>query len=313
MPIGAREEVRGTSGQDLSKINNNFMNIWKTLFGGIDYAEFSKGAKEKIQTQWIQVQGDGNFDRNYPYRIRFFVPPNVDEIKSTNINLICERYRMDSDITASGGGIAEGSVNLSIAGGGGYAGASGGFGSSTTTPVSRWYNTLDGKVTHTPPDGSIWVNAKNVNTNNRTDWITGTTVSGGSTLGVAKRFIGSNNGNIDYVDLFYFNHEHDVNIPNHSHSINISPHSHNGNASINIPNHTHSLNEGIRVSTQNASGVAVKLNGTSIAGMDSNANSTSNNINVPHLIKKGDWNIIEVSGNIGRINVYGTVEVVQKI
>ena len=96
-----RRDVRGTTGQDIEKINSNFMDIFDKVFGNINFSDADIKTRNKINTQWIPIQGEGNLDSSNPLYIRFFVPPNTTEVKSTNFNVMTEHYRMDSSITSS--------------------------------------------------------------------------------------------------------------------------------------------------------------------------------------------------------------------
>ena len=96
-----RQDVHGTSGQDILKINENFMNIFEKVFGDINYSDVDKELQKRINKQWIPVQGEGNLDSSNPLRIRFYIPPNTTKIVSSNFNLMAENYRMDSSITDS--------------------------------------------------------------------------------------------------------------------------------------------------------------------------------------------------------------------
>ena len=98
-----REEIRGNSPQDTMKINENFMSIFEKVFGDINFSDVDTSMQNKINTQWLPVQGEGNFDSNYPLYIRFFVSPNVKQLKSSSFNFMAERYRMDSGVTEGGG------------------------------------------------------------------------------------------------------------------------------------------------------------------------------------------------------------------
>ena len=96
-----RRDVRGTTGQDIEKINSNFMDIFDKVFGNINFSDADTKLKNKILTQWIPIQGEGNLDSSNPLYIRFFVPPNTRSVVSTNFNVITEHYRMDSSITST--------------------------------------------------------------------------------------------------------------------------------------------------------------------------------------------------------------------
>ena len=115
-----REQIHGTSGQDIMKINENFMSIFEKVFGDINFSDTDEALQKSILTQYIPFQGDGNLDKNYPLTIRFYVPPNVKKVNKASLNVFLENYRMDSDITQGGGGVAGGDVSLSVASGGGY-------------------------------------------------------------------------------------------------------------------------------------------------------------------------------------------------
>ena len=96
-----RRDVRGTTGQDIEKINSNFMDIFDKVFGNINFSDADTKMKNKILTQWIPIQGEGNLDSSNPLYIRFFVPPNTRTVASTNFNVMTEHYRMDSSITST--------------------------------------------------------------------------------------------------------------------------------------------------------------------------------------------------------------------
>lgn len=96
-----RRDVRGTTGQDIEKINSNFMDIFDKVFGNINFSDADTNMKNKILTQWIPIQGEGNLDSSNPLYIRFFVPPNTRTVVSTNFNVMTEHYRMDSSITST--------------------------------------------------------------------------------------------------------------------------------------------------------------------------------------------------------------------
>lgn len=359
MALNPREQITDTSPQSLNKLNNNFMTIWKTLFGGLDFSDTNNELKKKIQTQQIPVQGEGNFDKNFPLYIRFFVPNNTKSITSTSFNMICERYRMDSSVAMDGGGKVGVDINMSLASSntavasvssptvgvssvsdqtvGVTSVSSASTSASTTTPVSSWYRyDPDGTIyKYNPPFRPIWITqVGDLHASLKgTDYVTGTAYDGYDLLGVAVRFGSSNIGSVDYIDLNYLNHEHEVTIttPPHSHSISLSPHSHTialephthkielaphtheATASVDLPDHGHNLNEGIKVSSQNALNVKIKLNGTEIASMDSLANSTKNNIDVKDLVKIGEWNVLEcTTTTLARITIYGIIELIKQ-
>ena len=341
MALNPREQITDTSPQSLNKLNNNFMTIWKTLFGGLDFSDTNNELKKKIQTQQIPVQGEGNFDKNFPLYIRFFVPNNTKSITSTSFNMICERYRMDSSVAMDGGGKVGVDINMSLATAntavasvssptvGVTSVSSASTSASITTPVSSWYryhpggNKGDNKNPPLRPiqgtlSGDLYTSLT------ATDYATGTSVDGYDLLGVIVRSGPSNHGSVNYIDLNYLNHEHEVTITTqpHSHSISLSPHSHEielaphtheATASVDLPDHGHNLNEGIKVSTQEALNVEVKLNGTKIADLDSMSGSIKNNIDAKDLIKIGEWNILEcTTTSLARITIYGIIELIKQ-
>lgn len=319
MALNPRENINGVTPQDLNKINNNFMNVWKTLFGGLDFSDTNNKLKKKIQTQQIPVQGEGNFDKNFPLYIRFFVPSNTKEVTNTSFNMICERYRMDSSVAMDGGGVAGGKINLSLATATGASSSvsAGSYSKTVTTPVKKWYKyDISGyRDEEDPPQRPMWVSMSGNGTASLsgTDYVTGVSHEGYPLVGVVKRFCETNYGQVDYVDLCYFNHEHDVSvsIPPHSHTITVQPHTHSGTASIDLPDHKHDLNEGIKISSKDAQNVNLKINGVSFATMDSISGNIKNNIDIKDNIKIGEWNIIEcTTSNLARITIYGIIELV---
>ena len=340
MALNPREQITDTSPQSLNKLNNNFMTIWKTLFGGLDFSDTNNELKKKIQTQQIPVQGEGNFDKNFPLYIRFFVPNNTKSITSTSFNMICERYRMDSSVAMDGGGKVGVDINMSLASSnsavasvssptiGVSSVSSASTSASTTTPVSSWYRygSEGARESKNPPLRPIWVTqVGDLHASLKgTDYVTGTAYDGYDLLGVAVRFGPSNIGSVDYIDLNYLNHEHKVTITTqphshnislspHSHTIALEPHTHEATASVDLPDHEHNLNEGIKVSTQEALNVKVKLNGTKIADLDSMSGSIKNNIDAKDLIKIGEWNILEcTTTTLARITIYGIIELIKQ-
>lgn len=332
MALNAREQINGNSPQDLNKLNNNFMSVWKTLFGGLDFSDTNNNLKKKIQTQQIPVQGEGNFDKNFPLSIRFFVPSNTKSITSTSFNMICERYRMDSGVTSGGGGIVGGDISLSMSSANvgvasissptvGVSSISSASGSgSTTSLVSRWYPYSENglKGSYFRPGNRMLTKDVFLSLSRDGNMYYGD-VPGGHVLGALSPIYSEDK---ILMDLSALNHEHDVSIsiaPHshnismspHSHDITLQPHSHTGSANINIPDHNHSLNEGIQVSKQDAQGVNIKMNGTVIATMDSISANTKNNIDCKDLIKIGQWNTIEcTTSNLARLTIYGIIELV---
>ena len=282
-----REQIHGTSGQDIMKINENFMSIFEKVFGDINFSDTDEALQKSILTQYIPFQGEGNLDSKYPLTIRFYVPPNVKKIKNATVNVFLENYRMDSDITEGGGGVAGGSVSLSVASGGGYSNSL--SQGSSTSYVKKWGS---GGLEYTAP----------------TRFISTESTAGRITSSDGRvRFIYDTN----YVDLHSIQHSHEI--PSHSHSISIEPHTHSGSASVTIPNHHHSLKEGIRVSTTAPGTTTIAVNGTNVCSVSASKVS-ENDVDITSYIKVGEWNIIKVSTtNLARISVYGTIEAIMRL
>jgi hypothetical protein len=298
-----REEVRGTTGQDIMKINENFMNIFEKVFGDINFSDTDTALQNSILTQYIPFQGDGNLDKTYPLYVRFYVPPNIKTIKGATLNAFVENYRMDSDVTKGGGGVAGGSVNLSISGGGSCTGE--GYTASKTAYVTKW---------GTPPyeyeaptkyliDGNM---------NGNMSSLMGGFLQSTDKVGLASVILSGMHLNkaTPYADLKNFQHSHEL--PPISVSVSVPPHSHTGEASVTIPEHTHELKEGIRVSTTAPGTTNVYVNDNKVCSVSS-GNATANNIDISQYVKVGEWNIIKVdTTNLARISVYGTIEAIMK-
>lgn len=298
-----REEVRGTTGQDIMKINENFMNIFEKVFGDINFSDTDTALQNSILTQYIPFQGDGNLDKTYPLYVRFYVPPNIKTIKGATLNAFVENYRMDSDVTKGGGGVAGGSVNLSISGGGSCTGS--GYTASKTAYVTKW---------GTPPyeyeapkkyliDGNM---------NGNMSGLMGGFFQSTDKVGLASVILTGMHLNkaTPYADLKNFQHSHEL--PPISVSVSVPPHSHTGEASVTIPEHTHELKEGIRVSTTAPGTTNVYVNDNKVCSVSS-GNATANNIDISQYVKVGEWNIIKVdTTNLARISVYGTIEAIMK-
>ena len=298
-----REEVRGTTGQDIMKINENFMNIFEKVFGDINFSDTDTALQNSILTQYIPFQGDGNLDKTYPLYVRFYVPPNIKTIKGATLNAFVENYRMDSDVTKGGGGVAGGSVYLNISGGGKCTGE--GYTASRTAYVTKW---------GTPPyeyeapkkyliDGNM---------NGNMSSLMGGFLQSTDKVGLASVILSGMHLNkaTPYADLKNFQHSHEL--PPISVSVSVPPHSHTGEASVTIPDHTHELKEGIRVSTTAPGTTNVYVNDNKVCSVSS-GNATANNIDISQYVKVGEWNIIKVdTTNLARISVYGTIEAIMK-
>lgn len=309
-----REEIRGTSGQDIMKMNENFMNIFQKVFGDINFSDVDNLMKSAINTQWISFQGEGNLDSNYNYTVRFFVPPNVKEVKGASFNAILERYRMDSSVASHAGGVTDGAINLSVSGGGSCVGV--GQTAQTTSRVTGWggasvrvprvpFQTLD-SYHH----GDLNVSETGL------DYVYHYKQDVYGAVGVPIVQVAGNNPNIAQIndklllDLFHLQHTHEL--PPMAVSVSVPVHTHTGSAKVNIPSHEHKLNEGIKISTSNAGTTILNVNGTDVALLTP-SESIKNNIDITQHIKIGEWNTITATtSGLARISLYGTVEVVVK-
>lgn len=301
-----REQIHGTSGQDIMKINENFMSIFEKVFGDINFSDTDEALQKSILTQYIPFQGDGNLDKNYPLTIRFYVPPNVKKVNKASLNVFLENYRMDSDITEGGGGVAGGSVSLSVASGGGYSNS---LSQGTSTSYVRKWG-APGYEVQAPTD-YIYPNNMNMVNSNLGGFITSN--DNRTTYGAVVPSGKMNNSSVytNYVDLHSIQHSHEI--PAHSHSISIEPHTHSGSASVTIPSHHHSLKEGIRVSTTAPGTTTIAVNGTNVCSVSASKVS-ENDVDITSYIKVGEWNIIKVSTtNLARISVYGTIEAIMRL
>lgn len=276
MALNARENINGVTPQDLNKMNTNFMSIWKTLFGGLDFSDTNNELKKKIQTQQMPVQGESNFDMNFPAYIRFFVPTNTKEITSTSFNIICERYRMDSGVAMDGGSIIDAPIEMSLAsastgiasvssptvgvssvGGGGSTSASN---SELSTYVNYWGNWNPKE----PDDPSYDVIATvapykfysdtNETGNNAGDF----PISGYPPYGTAESDLANyphyfaavyeDDRARHWLDLATVQHKHIIpshkhTLPDHSHNVSLEPHTH----TIELEPHTHEASAKISI------------------------------------------------------------------
>lgn len=314
MANAMREQVNGTSPQDIMKINENFESMWYKLHGDVDFEDTNKGLKNKIQTQYIPVQGEGNFDKNYPLYVRFYIPPNAKEIKSSSFNAICENYRMDSGVAEGGGGIEN--VDLNISMGNSSISCSVETSEATTHPVWLWFgksgNIDNGLV---PPLKSVGdYGQETYYWDDRGYYTKGTYANRDLRYGLPLYLVDVNpNGSPReeaVVDAMSLNHVHKF--PGHSHTFIQQPHSHSGNGRLRLDPHTHPLKEGIKVSTTTPQNVVLHINNEPYAVLDG-SNTSANNVDITKHIKMGEWNVIKVTtSNLARITIYGTIELILK-
>lgn len=316
-----REDINGTSPLDIKKINDNLRNVWSKVFGDINFSDADNDLKSKILTQWIPVQGEGNFDKNFPLTIRFFVPLNTKKIVSTNFNMVCERYRMDSGVAEGGG--ASSNVDIAMSMGSALANGSVVNGGDRTSYVNSWGNwNPDDPNSDSYDKVSIPASYrlfKEVAQNDRTipSLITDNVPYGASTgyyglYKFAPVYFGASNGkSTAWVDLSTLQHKHTI--PAHGHNFSQTPHTHSASGKVSFADHEHGLKEGIKISTQDAQGVDITINGERFASMNSISAPVINNLDITDKIKIGEWNIIECTTiNLARIVLYGTIELISK-
>lgn len=317
-----REDINGTSPLDIKKLNDNLRNVWNKVFGDINFSDADNDLKSKILTQWIPVQGEGNFDKNFPLTIRFFVPNNTKKIVSTNFNLMCERYRMDSGVAEGGGAIENVDITMSM----GSTTVSGSVsnGGDTSSYAKSWGNwnpndpyDASYDVVSVPATYRLFNDvAQGNNTGNSfniKDYAPyGIFNSYGTTYRFAPVYMGfegSIKGN--WVDLATLQHKHEI--PPHGHSFSAQPHGHTATGKVTLEDHSHPLKEGIKISTQEAQGVEVSINGIKFASMNSSSVPVINNLDITDKIKIGEWNVIQCTTiNLARIVLYGTIELISK-
>ena len=265
-----RQDVHGTSGQDILKINENFMNIFEKVFGDINFSDVDSELQKRINKQWIPVQGEGNLDSSNPLKIRFFIPPNTTKLVSTNFNVITENYRMDSSITstqeskqeviavassfepqqtktASSETVAVSSVSsetvgvtsvsdttvgiTSVAGGGQTSDDGGGY----VKYVRKWGGANGSEYTHPtdpldPSSNVVWLNGGYVYTSGRDD------------MGALIKKVYYTGIEHHAVDFQQWQHSHEIPahghwVKGHSHDITLKPHTH----TVSLKAHAHDI------------------------------------------------------------------------
>lgn len=305
----------GLQGLAEKYINDNFMALFSKVSGGnINYADLDTSTQNRIQTQWIPFQAEGNLDANYPLETRIYVPPSVKEIKSASLNAIATKYRMDSSIAENAEQFTTIDVNINMGGSTlvfGQTSSGGGGAISDTFFVDEW---------GTPPyqfeaPTAYIYNGSNTEVSKPTQNASGGFIrrSGTtSTLGSVNAYASYMGSEVNYADLRNFQHTHKVVAPSHTHVLSATSmaHSHSGTARCVLPKHYHNLNEGVKLSTANPSSIEVQINNTKVGKVLSGNGSTMTDIDVKKNIKNG-WNIVKVIGaGVGRITIYGVVEVV---
>lgn len=306
MAQAMREQINGNTPQDIMKVNENFEAIWYKLHGDVDFADTNRGLKNRIQTQYIPVQGEGNFDKNYPLYVRFYVPPNTKEIKSSSFNAICENYRMDSGVAEGGGGVEDVELNISMGGSNATitsaSTSSNYFGEEEIVDGVNCIKSNSGRIARNINGGDIWQTQKDKG------WYV--PVMKPSYPTESLEFVEAFKDG--YISLNDFYVRILTSKLQHSHNVSIaqSTHTHSGNGKLDLAPHTHQLKEGVKVSTNTPQNVVLHINDEPYAILDG-SNPNSNGVDITQYIKLGEWNVIKVTtSNLARITIYGTIELI---
>lgn len=302
----------GLQGLAEKYINDNFMALFSKVSGGnINYTDLDTNTRNKINTQWIPFQAEGNLDANFPLETRIYLPPNVKEIKSASLSAVASNYRMDSDIALSDDFFSLVEVEIAMGGATTVIGSTttgGGGAINDSFYVEEWGTP---PYTYSAPSGWVYNNGSYIKSVNG-GYVRG---SGGGGLGtiVATMPLNSSSGTLtDYVDFKNWQHTHKIIAPSHSHAISATAlsHKHEGYAELSLPKHSHKLNEGIKVSTKAPSSIEVQVNDRKVGKVLSGTNDTMVDVDILDECKVG-WNHIKVIGaGVGRITIYGVIEVV---
>ena len=338
-----REQINGTTPQDIKKLNDNIQNIWYKVFGDISYEDIESGLKNRVNTQWLPVQGEGNLDNSHPLYIRFYIPPNCNKIKNTSFNVITSRYRMDSDVTksdpqkittqATTSGFNEEetftsaeTVNVAISSSTETVGVASVTGGSHTAQVKSWgasgkqnapdYYLENGYLKHLEGDtlytayesGSADFLISRVKKytfiNQPDDFAWGVDMRGMQHTHEIK----PHSHNISLKP-----HTHSFAIDKHQHKLQLPPHVHTVDITATVHEHSHPLNEGIKESEITPSGICIYVNDSKISNELNGDNQTINDLNITDLLKIGSWNVIKITSNsVSRITLYGTIELIIK-
>lgn len=302
----------GLNGLTEKYINDNFMALFSKVSGGnINYSDLDTSTQNKINTQWIPFQTEGNLDANFPLTYRFYIPPNTKEIKSVSLSAVASAYRMDSDVALSDDFFSL--VDVSIAMGGsttviGQTATAGGGSINESFYVEEWGTP---PYTYEAPTSWVYQNGSYIKP------VSGGYVRGSNNGGLgtvlATMPLNASDGELkEYVDFKNWQHTHKVYVPSHTHPIlaTAMAHSHEGYAKLSLPKHSHKLNEGVKVSTKAPSGIEIQVNDRKVGRVLSGVNDTVNDIDVLDQCKVG-WNTIKVLGmGVGRITLYGVAEIV---
>ena len=323
-----REQVCGTSGQDMAKINENFMNIWSKVFGDVDFADANKKLQDTILTQYIPFTDNGsNLDTDHPCYIRFYVPPTVKKVKDARLSCIIDKYRMDSTTTMGGGKVENLDINISMSEGGGGTFQTNST-SATCSVTTGTSSTSCGATSYVDAwgDSSFNMPAPNAPMSASAQYNNHWYVGDGENLSIGFPIkVTMVNGNpIQVADAYFLQHRHTFNatvnipplsgtciVPGQTGSVVLAPHTHKAVCKLSLPDHEHKMKPGIYVA-DTLGNTQFLINDNAVCTLTA-SNSTKNDIDITKYIKIGQWNTIKctVSG-LSRVTIFGYVQAIMK-
>lgn len=126
------ESIRGTTPQDISKLNTILLKLQNKIFSKLSFEDFNYLTQKKISTHLLPVNGVENLSNGVPCKIFFYIPANKYKNKKGTFNFIFTRYQVDID-TDTDGAIEGISFGTSLNGSGEIMTSSGGGGTVTVT------------------------------------------------------------------------------------------------------------------------------------------------------------------------------------
>lgn len=301
-----RKKVTGTTPRDIANINANMETMWYKMFGNLNLGDINQEFLDKVLTQYVTVQGEGNLDSTHPLYIRFYIPPNTKKLKAAPMNIMLSRYRMDSSITEGGGQITGGRIAMSTEESSVSVSVSGGQQVDIDSDIHSW-----GGVS--APTTRFPVNNNSYQTKGYFKYGYSTGVGGFSGLMVTAFDNETTDNGKAFIDLYDLQHRHRASMPAHTHTVNIEPHTHEGYVSLNIDPHSHNLKEGIHESIVNPTGIRVYVNDTAVGNILSGDGTVVNDLDIVDNLLIGSWNTIRViSQSVSRITIYGIIELVSR-
>jgi hypothetical protein len=296
-----RQNVNGTTPQDLKAMNDNFQYLFLKVFGDVSMSDIAGDVKDMLYTNWLQPQGEGNLDSLNPLYVRFYIPPTTKRIKSAKLNLIIDRYKIDSDVATSKditirtATIANATIDLTTTQSNQQV--------TKTTPVdvqSYHHHQIFQRANDTP-DHALTDKYFTFNDGGIIYYMKITTDFDGQAF-------------TSYDDENYTatpgGHYHTIKIDGHAHSITMPQHTHA--ITLEIDGHEHDLNFGIKRASAAPQNVKMFINGTDTEKVFSGDMQTLNDFDMSGFLKIGEWNEIKfTTTNLARVTAYGIVELLQ--